>query len=137
MDNPTKRFKRYTERFKQQVVGEILSGQSSKSSIAQKYDIGGALTLDRWCRQYGGENYKSSQYIDLPLSMQTANVPNLLPVPPIPDDVKLLRQRIVELETQLRGEQLKREAFERFVAIAKRDHGVDLTKKPDTKQSPK
>ena len=114
----------------------MLSGQSSKSTISQKYGISGSTTLDRWCKQYGGDAYRTSQYIDLPLDMRTGTVSALPQNGPLPDDVKLLRQRIAELETQLASESLKREAFERFVEVAKRDHSVDLTKKSDTKQSP-
>jgi transposase-like protein len=136
MAHETKKFIRYTERFKQQLVSEVLSGQGSKSSVSQKYQVRGAMTLDRWCKKYGGAAYKAGQYIDLPLSMRTEQL-NGPPKEPLPDDVKILRQRIAELETCLASESLKREAFERFVEIAKRDHSVDLTKKSDTKQSPK
>jgi transposase-like protein len=136
MEHETKKFIRYTERFKQQLVSEILSGQGSKASVSRKYQIHGAMTLDRWCKKYGGSAYKSSQYIDLPLSMRTEEF-EVTPQESLPDDVKILRQKIAELETRLAAESLKREAFERFVEIAKRDHSVDLTKKFDTKQSPK
>ncbi|GIV31531.1 MAG: hypothetical protein KatS3mg029_0882 [Saprospiraceae bacterium] len=55
----------------------------------------------------------------------------------LPDDPKILKQRIAQLETQLEEESLKREAFEKVIEIAKRDLKIDLTKKLDTKQSPK
>lgn len=55
---------------------------------------------------------------------------------PLPDDPKLLKERIAQLETQLRAAELKREAYERAIEIAKRDLGIDVLKKSVTKQSP-
>lgn len=55
----------------------------------------------------------------------------------LPDDPKLLKERIAQLETQLQAAELKREAYERAIEIAKRDLGIDVLKKSVTKQSPK
>ena len=138
MTNQTKIFKNYTERFKRQVVIEVLSGQLSKAAVSRKYGIKGKSTVHKWCLKYGGERYRKGLYIDLPLEYQSRDeLMKEKKTEQLPDDVKLLKERIVQLETQLEAETLKREAFERFVAIAKRDYGVDLTKKSDTKQSPK
>jgi transposase-like protein len=137
MTNKTKVIRRYTERYKQQVVCEVLSGQISKSCVARKYGIKGSNTVDRWCRKYGGDSYKRGLYIDLPLKVQKHKVMTTKKAEPLPDDPKVLKQRIAQLETQLRAAQLKREAFERAIEIAKRDLGIDVLKKCVTKQSPK
>lgn len=138
MTNQTKIVKRYTERYKQQVVSEVLSGQTSKAGVARKYGLGGSMTVHRWCQKYGGEQYRKGLYIDLPLVHQPKDkAMSKKKQTPLPDDPKLLRERIAQLETQLRAAELKREAFERAIEIAKRDLGIDVLKKSGTKQSPK
>jgi transposase-like protein len=138
MTNQTKVFKRYTEQFKLHVVSLVLGGEFSKSEIAKKYGIPFSMTVHRWCLKYGGDFYRKGLYNDLPLDLQSKEVIMSRKKPePVPDDLKLLKQRIAELEVQLAASELKREALERFFAIAKRDYGIDTLKKPDTKQSPK
>jgi transposase-like protein len=85
MEYETKKVIRYTKRFKQQIVSEVLSNLGSKVSVSKKYRIHGNMTLHRWCKKYGGAAYQTSQYIeefDVPLKKQ------------LPNDVKILRQRI-------------------------------------------
>lgn len=138
MTNQTKTAKRYTGQYKQQVVSEVLSGQTSKADVARKYGIGGTMTVHRWCQKYGGEQYRKGLYIDLPLADQPKDKAMSKKKPaPLPDDPKLLKERIAQLETQLRAAELKREAYERAIGIAKRDLGIDVLKKSVTKQSPK
>lgn len=137
MTNQTKNVRRYTEQYKQQIVSEVLSGQISKSGATRKYGIRGAMTVHRWCLKYGGEQYQKGLYIDLPLVHQPKDKAMSKKKPaPLPDDPKLLKERIAQLETQLRAAELKREAYERAIEIAKRDLGIDVLKKSVTKQSP-
>ncbi|GIV31546.1 MAG: hypothetical protein KatS3mg029_0897 [Saprospiraceae bacterium] len=129
----------YTERFKRQVVSEVLSGQLTRRGASRKYGIGGNTTVHKWCIKYGGDYYLEGLYIDLPSSFHSKSktMRKKKSSVSLPDDPKILKQRIAQLETQLEAESLKREAFEKVIEIAKRDLKIDLTKKFDTKQSPK
>ena len=44
---------RYSEAFKQQVVDEIESGDTSIHSVQRKYGIGGAHTIQTWLINFG------------------------------------------------------------------------------------
>jgi transposase len=45
---------RYSEAFKLQVVGELESGKLlSQGEAKERYGIGGAATISRWCKRYG------------------------------------------------------------------------------------
>ncbi len=138
MTNKTKGL-RYSERFKRQVVMEVLSGQLTRNGAMRKYGIGGSTTVHRWCIQYGGTAYLEGQYIDLPPEVQAKERMMLEQEQaiPLPDDPQALKARIAQLETQLAAEKLKRQAVELAVQIAKRDLGIDVLKKCDTKQSRK
>lgn len=139
MTKQTKSIKRYTEHFKQRVVCEVLSGQLSLRGASHKYGICGNSTVHKWCIKYGGEHYLQGKYIDLPLDFQSKekSMSKQKRSSSLPDDPKLLKERIAQLETLLEAESLKREAFELAIKIAKRDLGIDVLKKSDTKQSPK
>jgi transposase len=138
MTKQTKIVKQYTERYKQQVVSEVLSGQISKAEVSRKYGINGRRTVHRWCQKYGGDLYREGRYIDLPLELLPKDeVMSREKTEPLPDDPKLLKEQIAQLKTQLRASELKREAFERAIEIAKRELGIDVLKKSGAKQSPK
>jgi len=135
MAKKPKQFKRYTERFKRHVVTEVLSGQMSVNAVSRKYGINGAMTVHKWCVKYGGEHYLSGRYIDLPLEQSKNESMSKKAKAPLSSDPKELQARIAQLETQLDAEMLKREALELAIEIMKRDHGIDVLKKLDTKQS--
>jgi len=44
---------RFTEAFKQHVVGEVEAGRISQSEANRKYGILGHSTILKWCRKYG------------------------------------------------------------------------------------
>lgn len=135
MSKKTNQCKRYTERFKRQVVTEVLSGQMSVNAVSRKYGINGSMTVHKWCVKYGGDHYLSGRYIDLPLDQSKNESMSKKKKTPLSSDPKELQARIAQLETQLDAERLKREALELTLEILKRDHGIDGVKKYDTKQS--
>ncbi len=48
----TRKYKRYSETFRRQVVSEYEAGEDI-SSLRKKYGITGMVTINRWIKQYG------------------------------------------------------------------------------------
>lgn len=109
---------RYSEAFKLKVVREYERGNMTKDYLMEKYHIGGHSVVLEWLRKYG----------KLPYPKTTA------PGRPMKDPQK---QKIKELEHQLKEAQNKLLVYEKILEIAKREDGVDLLKNTDTKLSGK
>lgn len=108
----------YSEAFKRQVVSELERGLMNKADLKRKYGIAGNGCIPRWCKQFGKLSYKSSGVNGRPMK----------------DPEK---QRIKELEEQLRQKNLEIEAFQKFIAIAERELQIKIVKKSGSKQSKK
>ena len=108
----------YSEAFKVKVVREYERGNSTKDYLMEKYHIGGHSVVLEWLRKYGKLHYPKT----------TA------PGRPMKDPQK---QKIKELEHQLKEAQNKLLVYEKLLEIAKREDGIDLLKNTDTKLSGK
>ena len=109
---------RYSESFKIKVVREYERGNHTKDGLMLKYRIGGHSVVLDWLRKYGKLHYPKT----------TA------PGCPMKDPQK---QKIKELEYQLKEAQNKLLVYEKLLEVVKRDEGIDLLKNTDTKLSGK
>ena len=109
---------RYTESFKRMVVREFELGFLNKDQLMTKYGIGGHSHVFEWGRKYG----------KLPYSMPEIEPNNGRPMK---DPQK---QRIKDLEHQLKIEKLKVLAYEKLISIAEQEDGISILKKDVTKQ---
>ena len=132
MVNKTKRVKRYSERFKQQLVSEVLAGVLSKSEACIKYGVSW-MSIVRWCRSFGVVD--GIEQIDILLSPMESKAPKS--DLPLAEDVASLKQRLRELEVKLKAAELRAEVAELILNIAEEDLGLDIRKKSGTKQSRK
>lgn len=125
MDGSKRGLKVYSESFKQMVLGEILAGLSVLE-VSSKYDIGGAMTVYKWCRKYNVEPSKRVT-IDLPLSHNTS------------EEMRSKKSKTHEISESEKIKLLEYELalYKKLVEIAKRDYNLDLLKKPNTKPSKK
>lgn len=108
----------YSEAFKRQVVSELEGGLMNKADLKRKYGIAGNSCIPRWCKQFGKLSYNSSGVNGRPMKD--------------PD-----KQRIKELEEQLRQKNLELEAYQKFITIAERELQIKIVKKSGSKQSKK
>ena len=106
----------YSEQFKRLVVEEYEQGFLNKDQIQRKYDILGNDTVNRWLRKYGKFDYPKYHSHGRPMKD--------------PD-----KQRIKELEAQLKTKELELEAYKRLMEIAERELNIKIVKKSGTKQS--
>lgn len=108
----------YSEAFKRQVVSELERGLMNKADLQRKYGIAGNSCIPLWCKQFGKLSYKSSGVNGRPMKD--------------PD-----KQRIKELEEQLRQKNLELEAYQKFITIAEKELQIKIVKKSGSRQSKK
>ena len=106
----------YSQAFKLKVVREYERGNTTKDSLMAKYKIGGHSTVLKWCRKYGKLYYTNKS----------------LPGRPLKDPQK---QRIKELEHELKQAREKLLVYEKLLEVTKRETGIDVRKNIDTKLS--
>jgi transposase len=108
--------RKYSQAFKVQVVREYEQGFRTKDELMNKYRIEGHSTVLQWCRKYGKLYYPKTK----------------VPGRPMKDPQK---QRIKELEHELKEAREKIMVYEKLIEIAKRESGIDVRKNIDTKLS--
>ena len=107
---------RYSLAFKLKVVREYEIGYHTKDSLMNKYQIGGHSTVLQWCRKYGKLYYSKTT----------------MPGRQLKDPQK---QRIKELEYELKKACEKILVYEKLIEVTKRETGIDVRKNIDTKLS--
>lgn len=116
----------YTLAIKLAVVEQVQRGQLTLSQARQRYGIQGSSTVQGWVRKHGRAEWsKASSVCKGPSKMSKPNEP----------DVQ--RQRIEDLERQLKEAQQKAAFFEAVVGVLKRDYGAHIGKKPVGRSSRK
>ena len=104
----------YSEAFKRKIVREYEQGDTTKDSLMIRYKIGGHSTVLQWCRKYGKLYYSKTT----------------IPGRPLKDPQK---QRIKELEHELKQAREKILVYEKLLEITRRETGKDVIKNIDTK----
>jgi transposase len=107
---------KYSQAFKVQVVREYERGYHTKDDLMNKYKISGHSTVLQWCRKYGKLYYSKTT----------------VPGRPMKDPQK---QRIKELEHELKESREKLLVYEKLIEITRRETGIDIIKNIDTKLS--
>jgi transposase-like protein len=110
----------YPESFKIAVAREYLTGNLGFGKLAKKHNLAGAHVTHYFVRWYKKRYPDSSGVAD---SQATTMV------------IKPVNDR--ELEKQLKQANLKIAGLEMLIEIAQKELGIDIVKKPGTKQSPK
>lgn len=114
-------FSPYPMSFRIHVVQDYLDGDLSYSQIAKKYDLPSRDTVGGWVRLYR----KNCDIVAKDLPPMTEEEKK---------NKKALEKRILELENQLESEKLRTLGLETLIDVAEEDLGIDIRKKPGTKQ---
>lgn len=120
----------YTLAFKLSLVEQIERGELTPAQAKDRYGIQGSSTVMYWLRKHGGPRWRKAS------SQGKGNQKMSEPGRP-PDKPVSPEQRIKDLESQLKEAQLKADFFEAVVGVLKRDHGVQIGKKPVGRSSRK
>ncbi|BET66125.1 hypothetical protein ASA1KI_10430 [Opitutales bacterium ASA1] len=106
-------FVRYGEAFKRQIVEEIQAGKFSGPFAASRaYAIKGATTVNNWLRRYGRQDL-------MPKQITINSVQEK-------DRIKLLNQRVGQLEKALADAHMKGLLEESYLQIACEGLGLDV-----------
>jgi|SRR5882757_1520435 len=108
----------YEASFKIAVAREYLTGSLGYGQLARKYNLRGAATVRHFVLWY------KKHYPDREAIVRIA-----------PDAAIVSRD--AQLEKQLQQANLKIAGLEMLIEIAHKELGIDIVKKPGTKQSPK
>lgn len=112
----------YTEKFKQKIVQEVLSGKLNKTQAQNMYGIRGNATILYWIRQYEGLN---PHLRGVPEAKPLANFADMKQN--IAD--KKLQDELAETKELLRVAELRADLWQRAVEIAEEKFQIDIVKK--------
>ena len=104
---------RYSEAFKRQVVREYEAGASA-SRLREKYGIKGRSTITTWVKKYGREGSRYEMMV--------------IQKPEERDQVKVLQERVQQLERAFAQAMLDKLMWESLVEEIAQDAGEDVKK---------
>lgn len=110
-----------------EVVKRVISGELTKAQAMAEYGIKGKSCVLYWMRKFEGQNDYRKGGEKLPF--------RLMDDQHYARELGRMRQRIKELEADLRTERLRAGLWEKVVEIAERDLGLDIKKKYGARQS--
>jgi len=110
---------------KRKIVSEVLSGRISKEQARRIYGIKGKSDILEWMRIFAGDKGKNHGFDP---------IPKLKAMDKGSDEFIKLEHRVKQLEEELKISQMKGEAYQIMVDIAKKDYNLDLEKKLGAKQ---
>jgi transposase-like protein len=118
----TRRYKRYSEPFRLQVVSEYEAGEDI-SSLRKKYGITGMVTINRWIKKYGKGVFRHKT-----IRIQTAEEANR---------VRELEKQVQELQSALGQLTLEKLKLESIVEVleAEAPGGVKKNERPSWNSS--
>jgi transposase-like protein len=108
----------YTDSFRREVVGLVLSGQLSKEQARRKYGIKGHSTIMNWIRKLEGRDLI---YSYMPRHEKATK--------------QELLKRLKALERELEDEKIRSEGLSKMIDIAEEQLKITIRKKSGTKQS--
>ena len=125
----SKREKRhYDDAFKLQVLSDYYSSGMSKDSIARKYDLGNASSINQW------EKIWPIDSKELSLPEEIISTYRMGDKYRGKSNEQILQERIAGLEKSLAMERLRCRALEKVIEIAEREEGISIFKKGGVKQ---
>lgn len=133
MANQTKVVKRYSLKFKEEVLRVVLSGELSQQAARKKYGIGGSTILQVWCKKLYGDSVSLVKQIGAPFEEKMADSKEV----ELPADEAGLRAEVLRLRRRLELAELKAEALDLMIDLAEKDLEIDIRKKSVTKPSGK
>jgi transposase len=110
-----------------EVVSRVLSGELTKTQAMAEYGIKGKSCVLYWMRKFEGQHDYRKGGEKLPFRLMSDEQ--------YERELGRMRQRIKELESDIRSERLRSGLWEKVVEIADRDLGLDIRKKYGARQS--
>ena len=109
----------YSEEFKWRVVQEVLSGKYNKDQARQIYGIKSNCAILYWMRKYSGnEDYRYTHAFANGIKDMQRSKEN-----------QELKQRVNELEQELRRAKLRADVWEKMIEVAEEQLQIEIKKK--------
>ncbi len=119
MRKQKKEIRKYSEEFKWQVVQAVLSGKFSKEEARVAYGIKSNCAILYWMRKYSGnDDYRSTLTIASNLAAMHDS-----------KESNALKERIKQLEEELRRANLRADLWHKMIAVAEEQLDIDIKKK--------
>ena len=115
-----RRFRRYSEDFKKELVSLFEQGKFSVCQLERLYDVSN-VTIYNWIYKYSTFNEKGYRIIEMKNSSE--------------NKLKELEAKVRELERTVGQKQIKIEFLEKMVELAKTELDIDLKKNFNTPPS--
>ncbi len=112
--------RKFSDDFKLKIVKEYETGSLSISQLSNFYDIR-CPTIYNWIYKFSKYNEKSVQVVEL----KNSNM----------DKLKLLEQRIKELEMAVGQKQMNIDYLEKMIDLAKQEFNIDIKKNSNSQPS--
>lgn len=123
-----RRYFRYSDEFKLQVLSDYYSSGLSEKVIARKWNLGDASSVNQWKKLWPID----SKELSLPDEIISAY--RMGGKDRGKTDEQILQERIADLEKSLAMERLRNRALEKVIEIAEREEGISILKKDGVKQ---
>ena len=119
MRKQKKEFSKYSEEFKWQVVQAVLSGKFSKEEARIAYGIKSNCAILYWMRKYSGnDDYRNKDAIAGNLAVMYDS-----------KESNALKERIKQLEEELRRANLRADLWQKMIEVAEEQLKIDIKKK--------
>lgn len=123
--------RKVTDSFRLEVIEDYLSSGQSKSSIARKYNLGGADTIRQWMKRMKIQDpYKREVVSTTLIGMNHKSYSKVKKE----KEVQSLEKRITELEKELYKAKMGEDFYRTMVDIAEKEFKIEIRKKSGTKQ---
>ena len=106
-------------------VVEMHQKGCSPSTISKKFNLD-SDTIRRWIRNFAAENNPSEH------AMKTTEVTDNKPSG-CPDDIKELKEKIRQLEKELKHERLRADVYDELINVAEENFKIQIRKKAGAK----
>lgn len=123
--------KNYSE-FRRMVLKSYFTSHKSLSEVGKEFQVKPS-TVHQWTRRYGSEfsRYRIIQQ-DIHTFHSVSNTPTIVKKNKLTPEQ--MEQRILELEQQLKNEQMRSTVLDQMIEIAERDLKLSIRKKSGAKQ---
>jgi len=117
-DTKTRRYRRFSDNFKQTKVREIESGKATVSQVCKAYEVSD-VSVYKWLEKFSSKSKPERTIVESKSDTQK---------------ILALQKKIAELERTLGQKQLEVEFKDKMIEIAQSKYGIDIKKNSGTKR---
>ncbi len=117
-DTKTRRYRRFSDNFKQGKVREIESGKATVREVCKAYEVSD-VSVYKWLEKYSSKSKPERTIVESKSDTQK---------------ILALQKKVADLERVLGQKQLEVEYKDKMIEIAESKYGIDIKKNSETKR---